>query len=97
MAGQIAVVRRTRLEEAVSCCNVRFGVRALEVRTLEMRVALVDADPGERIDDALNPLRLITCLVGVFDAEDERAFEAPGERPVHQRRPGASDMKEAGR
>ncbi|CAB4893550.1 unannotated protein [freshwater metagenome] len=73
VAGQIAVVRHTSVVEALCCSDMGIGERTLEVRALEMLVVGVNADPRQRIDDALRPLRLIACFVGVLDPQDERA------------------------
>ena len=73
-----------------------LGVLALEVRALEVRVVGADADPGQRVDDALRPLGPVAGLVGVLDAQHERAAVALGERPVAQRGAGAADVEEAG-
>ena len=71
-------------------------VLALEVGTLEVWVVAVDADPGERVDDPLGPLRPISLGIGVFDSKDERATEPTSERPVEQRGTGATDVEIAG-
>ena len=49
------------------------------------------------VDDALRPLRPVARLVGVFDAQHERAAGRAGERPVEQRGAGTADVEEAGR
>ena len=57
----------------------------------------MDADPRERVDDPLGPLRPVAGLVGVFDAQHERAAESLREGPVVQRRARPADVEEAGR
>ena len=54
-------------------------------------------DPGQGVDDALGPLRPVAGLVGVLDAQHERAAEPAGQRPVVQRRARPADVEEAGR
>ena len=93
---QIAVVRGALVEQSLRRRHVGTRVVALEVGALEAVVVGGDADPGERIDDSLRPLRTVPGLVRVLDPQDERATALTGEGPVVQRRARPADMEEAG-
>ena len=93
---QIAVVRGALVEQSVRRRHVGAGVVALEMRALEAVIVGRDADPGERIDDSLRPLRTVPGLVGVLDPQHERATALTGEGPVVQRRACPADMERAG-
>ena len=93
---EIAVVRVACLEQPLGSGDVRGRVLALEVRALERGIVAVDADPRQGVDDALRPLRSVAGFVGVLDAEDERAAEPLGERPVVERRARPTDVEETG-
>ncbi len=69
-------------------------VLALEVRPLVG--AGGDADPRQRADDALRPLRPVAGLVGVLDAQHERAVGLAGEDPVVERRARPTHVEVAG-
>ncbi len=86
-----------RLEQLLRRRQVRVDELALEQRALEVRVVGGDADPRQRVDDALRPLRAVAGLVGVLDPEDERATGRAGQRPVEEGRAGPADVEEAGR
>ena len=77
LAGEIAVVGLAGGEQLLGGGDVGGGVGALEVRALEHRVVGGDAEPGQRVDDALRPLRPVARLVGVLDAQHEAAAEPP--------------------
>ena len=93
---QVAVVRGALVEQPVRRRHVGAGVVALEMGALEVLVVGRDADPGERIDDSLRPLRTVPGLVGVLDPQHERAAALTGEGPVVQRRTCPTDMERAG-
>ena len=76
LGRQVAVVRQAGGEQPLGGGDVGVGVGALEVRPLERRVVGADADPRQRVDDALRPLRPGCALVGVLDAQHERAARA---------------------
>jgi hypothetical protein len=97
LGRQVAVVRVAGGEESLGRGDVGGRVRALEVRPLECRVVGADAQPRQRVDDPLSPLRTVTSLVGVLDPEHEPTAQPPGERPVEQRRAGPADVEEPGR
>ena len=83
----------TLLVQTLCRGHVGRGVMALEVRPLERRVTGGDAEPGEGVEDALRPLRVVAHLVGVLDAQHERAGLLLGQRPVVQRRAGTTDVE----
>ena len=97
LGRQVAVVRRAGLEQPLGGGEVSVGVLALEVRAFERGIVVADADPRQRVDDPLRPLRPVASLVGVLDAQHERATEPLGQRPVVQRRARPADVEEAGR
>jgi hypothetical protein len=55
----------------------------------------MEAQPVERVDDALDPLGPVPLLVGVLDPEDQGAARLLGDGPVVERRAGAADVDEA--
>ena len=69
----------------------------LEVRPFKLGVIVVDAKPRECIDDALGPLRFVTRLIGVFNAQDEGTAFTQRECPVVQSGAGTTHMEKAGR
>ena len=97
VGGQIAVVGEALVEQPVRRRDMRRGVGALEVRAFEMWIVGRDADPRQRVDDPLRPLRSVAGLVGVFDAQDEGATDLAGECPVVQRRARSTDVERTGR
>ena len=72
---------------------VRRLLRRLEVRPLVGR----HAEPVERGDDPVGPLGPVARLVGVLNAQDERAAVLAHEEPVEQRGPRAADVEVPGR
>ena len=73
-----------------AACDVRL--RRLEVRPLVGR----HAQPVEGGDDAVGPLGPVALLVGVLNAQDERATVLAHEEPVEQRGPRAADVEVPG-
>src|SRR4029077_13406764 len=65
LAGAVAVVRLAGRVEPGGGLGVGARVVGLEVRSLV--AARLDADPGQRRDDALDPLRPVARGVGVLD------------------------------
>ena len=73
-----------------------LGIRALEVGAFEVRIIQIDADPGECVDDALRPFRLVALGIGVFDPQHEGSTQTASERPVEQRSTRTAHVEVAG-
>ena len=97
----IAVVRAPLRDEALR--HLRGALETLRLKIRRVRSALVGAfipiesQPAQTLDDARDHLPRGALGIGVFDAKDEGAAMAARVEPVEQRRPGAADVKIAGR
>src|SRR5690606_10746309 len=92
------------LARALAVVRLALGVELLGRRAvLRLELAFVagprdhpafgtDADPGQRGDDALGPLRPVARGVGVLDAQHELAARLLGQRPVVQRGTRPADV-----
>src|SRR5690606_29679526 len=76
------------------------GALALTVGTVVAALAgsfvPLQAQPAQAVVDDVEELLAVALLVGVLDAQDERAAGVAGVEPVEQRGAGAADVKEPG-
>ena len=92
LAGAVTGVQRAAGPEGVDGGLMGLPLGGLEVRALVGR----HAQPVERRDDPVSPLRTIALLIGVFNPQDERPVVLASEEPVEQGRPGAPHVEVAG-
>src|SRR5699024_6581003 len=86
-AGAIAVVGAAVLVQILGGLSVLVHVRGLVIGTLEARVVLPDAQPGQCTDDAFCPLGAVAGRVGVLHAQHHAAVGVLlRQGPVEQRR-----------
>jgi hypothetical protein len=74
--------------------------RAIAVHPLHLVVrtlVVVETEPRHRVDDRALGLHGGALLVGVLDAQDERAAVMAGERPREQRRADVAEMQKTRR
>ncbi len=85
-------VRLALFEQLIGDLLVPGHAGALENRSL----VPVEAEPGEAVEDDLGVFVGGTGLVGVLDAEQERAALFAGEEPVEEGGAGAADVEVSG-
>ncbi len=83
----------TRLEQLVRGDAVLGEPLALQHRSFVPR----EPEPSHRLLDADDPLVARPALIGVLDAQDERAAVVAREQVVEQRRARGPDVQRAGR
>ncbi len=93
--GAVAVVRLPGQVQLSAGGGVSLGIVRLEQRPF-VGPAL-DAEPVQRVEDALHPLRTVPGRVGVLDPQHELAAVLAGVDPVLQGRSRSADMKQSSR
>ena len=99
LVGAEAVVRRSGLAQLRD--DVAVDVEPLgllvgaELAAHAGALVVVDAEPGQRVDDRGVALGGVAREVGVLDAQHQRAAVVARERPVEQGRPHVADVQVA--
>src|SRR5579864_9247834 len=97
----VAKVRVTLLDQALSQPAMAIeplGLKVRRVGTADLRPLVpIEPEPAHPVQDALHHFRRRSVDVGVLDAEHEDAAVPAREEPVEERRPGAANVKIAGR
>ena len=101
LGGAVAAVGRALGEHRVDGRHVHGSSLRLQVRGVRAADARplvpVEAAPAQRALDLLDRLGVLALLVGVLDAQHERAATSPGVQPVVQGRPDPADVEESRR
>ena len=93
----LAAVSRSRSRPAeAQRHDVRPRTRSADNLVINSTIR-ADADPGERLVDAVDPLLTIAFGVGVFDPQNERAALFPGDDPVVERGARSPNVQESRR
>src|SRR3546814_6703612 len=79
------------------CSSDLLGVVPGAGELVDDLAVVVEAKPGEAVEDGIDGFRGRALAIGVLDAQPVAAAVVPGIEPVEQRGARAADVQEAGR